>query len=113
VSTSVNAGLSPQEGFIDALTIEGLLFVAFSMAFALASGKEGGRHPFFTQAWFGWLVVAAIGVVAASATASWWRLYGNLPRHGVYPLLHAYGLLFGVVVQPLFAAIINLAARNS
>lgn len=96
----------------NALTAEGGIFVAFSLAFALTAPSAKGRHPFFAQAWFGWLVVLAIAVVALSAAAAWWDLYAHSFPASKSGRVQAIGLLTGIAVQPIFAACINWQAKR-
>jgi hypothetical protein len=96
-----------------ALALEGLLFVSFSMAFALAGSKEGGNHPFFVQGWFGWLVFGAIFCAALAAGASWWGIYGEGdPGGGIGTFLQGAGLAVGIAAQPIFAFILNFQAGD-
>lgn len=102
-----------KDALSNALTAEGLIFVAFSLAFSLAQPSDRGRHPFFAQAWFGWVVVLAILGVALSAAESWWTIYGDQFPSGTQARIQAVGLALGIAVQPLFAALINWQARRS
>jgi hypothetical protein len=104
--------LTTTDALIAAITVEGALFVAFSLAYALTQpDSEKGHHPFFAQAWFGWLVVAVMGVVAASAVADWHVLFGHAQAKGIGGWLQWWGLLIGVVAQPAIAGVVNWVAR--
>jgi len=105
-------GLSPSASLTTALTVEGLLFAAFSVSYQLAKPKQGGRNRFFTGAWFGWLIVAALTCVAVSAAASWWATFQPDWPDTTNEMLRAGGLAVGIVAQPIFAAIINWQARG-
>lgn len=109
---SPTEALAAKEALSDALTIEGLLFVAFSLSYSLAGGKPGGRHPFFTQGWFGWLVVLVIAFLAAAAAAAWWEIFHDDWPDRWSETLTAFGLLVGIAVQPIFAFIINTQAAK-
>lgn len=108
---STQTGLTPNDALIAALTVEGLLFAAFSFAWTLAQPVEGGRHPFFTGAYFGWIVVAVVSAVAAAAAAAWWGIYSPDWPDDPISAIEAIGLLAGIVAQPIFAAVINAQAR--
>lgn len=110
--STVNAGISHKDALVDALTLEGLIFVAFTFAFTLAGWSERGRHPFFAQGWFGWCVVFAIAAVAAAAGAAWWGIYSPSWPTEALSRLEAGGLALGIVVQPIFAAVINGQAKG-
>jgi hypothetical protein len=109
------AGLSSTDALTTALTVEGLLLAAFGVSYSIATTPtRGGRSIFHTRAWFGWLIVATIAAVAISGAAAWWHLYGAdpWPKHW-NARLQIYGLALGIVLQPVFAAIINWEARKS
>lgn len=108
-----DVGLPPRAALTTALTVEGLLFAAFAVSYNLAQPKDGGRHPFFAQAGFGWLIVAVIAVVAASAGTAWWATFEPDWPKGGNEIVRAGGLALGIVMQPIFAAIINWQARRS
>jgi hypothetical protein len=76
----------------------------------LAQPTQGGRHPFFAQGWFGWLVVAVIAVVAAAAGAAWWQLYHEHWPDGIVGWIEAAGLGAGIIAQPIFAAMVTTQA---
>ena len=109
--TGSQTALTPSDALIAALTVEGLLFAAFSFAWTLAQESAKGRHPFFTQAWFGWIVVGIIAAVAAAAGAGWWGIYSPVWPHDTLTWIESVGLASGIVAQPIFAAIINLQAK--
>jgi hypothetical protein len=102
--------LEAKDVLANALVLESLIFVAFSFSYTLAQPSEGGRHPFFAQGWFGWLVVVAIGAVAAAAGAAWWQIYQSAWPDHVVGWIEAGGLAVGIVGQPVFATIINAQA---
>jgi hypothetical protein len=104
--------VTPTETLANALTIEGLIFVAFSFAYGLAASRPGGSHPFFAQGWFAWVVTLVIAYVAASAGADWWVIYhDHWPKDGL-DTLRAFGLLVGIGVQPIFAGVISWQAKS-
>jgi hypothetical protein len=109
---ATSAGLTPEQTLTAALTVGGLILVAFSMAFNLAAPAEGGRHPFFANGWFGWAVAIAITCAAASAGAAWWDLYHSPWPHGLNAWVKAGGIAVGIAVQPIFAFVINSQARK-
>jgi hypothetical protein len=96
-----------------ALTVEGLLFAAFSVSYALAQASDRGRHPFFAQGGFSFWIAATIAVVAVSAGAAWWATFEPDWPDGCNEKLRAGGLAIGIVSQPVFAAIIAWQARKS
>jgi hypothetical protein len=100
-----------KDSLTTALTIEGLIFAAFAFAVRLAEPSEQGRNPFFTEAWFGLLVVLVIAAAAVSAGAAWWATYEPLHLSGVNVWLRAGGLVPGIVAPPFFAAAINWQSR--
>jgi hypothetical protein len=63
-----DVGLPPRQALTASPTVESLLFAAFGVSYNLATAaKDGGRHPFFSKAWFGWAIVLVVAAVAASA----------------------------------------------
>jgi hypothetical protein len=111
--SAATATPSSQDILSDALTMEGLIFAAFSFSYTLAQPSDGGRHPFFARAYFGWLVCLAIAAVGIAAGAAWWGAFKPQTLHGVNAWLKAGGLAVGIVAPPIFSAIINVQARNS
>ena len=107
-----SAGLSPSEALIAALTMEGLLFAAFSVGYNLTGSTREGRSNFFTQAGFGWCIVAVIFLVALAAAASWWELFGSDWPRNFGELLLGVGLAAGIAAQPIFAGVINQQAKK-
>jgi hypothetical protein len=105
-------GLTPQEALIATLTMEGLLFAAFAVGYNLTGVTREGRSRFFTEGWFGWCIVAVISLVAAAAASSWWELFGSGWPADFGELLLGLGLAFGIVTQPLFAALINHGSKQ-
>lgn len=105
--------LSPAEALTAAITMEGLLFAAFSVGTKLTEVTEEGRSVFFTQARFGWCVVAVIALVAIAAGASWWEVFGAECPADFGDLLLAIGLALGIVTQPIFAAVINFESKKT
>jgi hypothetical protein len=105
--------LSPAESFTAAITMEGLLFAAFSVGTKLTETTVEGRSPFFTQAQFGWCIVIVIGLVAAAAGASWWEIFGSRCPATFGDLLLETGLALGIVTQPIFAAVINVESKKT
>jgi hypothetical protein len=113
VITATASTFEAKDVLANALVLESLIFVAFSFSYTLAQPTEGGRHPFFARGWFGWLVVTAIGAVAAAAGAAWWQIYhSSWPDHPV-GWIEAGGLAVGIIGQPVFAAVINAQAPAS
>jgi uncharacterized membrane protein YbhN (UPF0104 family) len=109
---AVSDSLTHTDALIAAITIEGAIFVAFSLAFALTQPNiEKGRHPFFARAWFGWVVVGVMAVVAASAWADLSLLYRHTPTQGTAEWLQRWGLAIGIAAQPIIAAVINAVSR--
>jgi len=106
-------GLQPDQALTTALTVEGLLFAAFSVSYNLATTrKDGGRSIFVTKAWFGWLIVIVLVAVAASAWSAWCATFPPEARDTDGEKIRAYGLFVGIVAQPIFAAIINWQAKK-
>jgi hypothetical protein len=106
------AGLSPSEALIAALTMEGLLFAAFSVGYNLTMPTREGRSKFYAQGGFGWCIVVVIGLVAVAAGASWWELFGSgWPRNWGEFLL-GVGLAAGIATQPIFAGVINHQSKK-
>lgn len=99
--------LSPGESLAISVTMEGLLFAAFSVGIAVMGITKRGRSTFFTKGWFGWCIVAVIAAVAAAAGASWWVIYrAGWPESGSDFLL-GLGLAAGIAAQPVIAGVIN------
>lgn len=92
--------------------MEGLLFAAFAMADKLTEPTKKGRHVFFTQGWFGWCIVAALAFVALAGCASWVEAFGLGWPSSVGEGLLAFGLAFGILAQPIFAAVINWQSKE-
>jgi hypothetical protein len=107
VLATVTTGLEAKDVLANALVLESLIFVAFSFSYTLAQPVQGGRHPFFAQGWFGWVIVATITAVAAAAGAAWWQLYHPNWPHQTAEWIESVGLGVGIVAQPVFAAIVN------
>jgi hypothetical protein len=106
-------GLPPRQALTTSLTVEGLLFAAFSVSYNLATtAKDGGRHPFFARAWFGWLIVLVLLAVAASAASAWYATFKPDWPKSFGEQVRAFGLAAGIAAQPLFAAVINWQARK-
>lgn len=106
-------GLPARQALTTSLTVEGLLFAAFGVSYNLATtAKDGGRHPFFSKAWFGWLIVLVLAAVAASAGSAWYATFEPDWPNTNGENIRAFGLLAGIVMQPIFAAIINWQARK-
>ena len=103
----------PAEALAVSVTMEGLLFAAFAVGTKLTESSNRGRSPFFSQAWFGWLIVTVIGLVGVGAGASWWEVFGHEWPNSVGELMVGTGLGFGIVMQPIFAAVINHESRKS
>lgn len=103
---------SPSESLVAALTMEGLLFAAFSVGYNLTGATMEGRSKFYTQAWFGWCIVTVIALVALGAGASWWELFGSGWPRNFGELLLGVGLAAGIIAQPVFAGIINYQSRK-
>jgi hypothetical protein len=107
------SSLSPAESLTVAITMEGLLFAAFSVGYKLTEETEEGRSPFFTQAWFGWCIVGVILVLAVAACASWWEIFGSDWPSNIGQLLLGLGLALGIIAQPIFAAVINVESKKT
>jgi hypothetical protein len=113
-SSAAAPGLSASDGMIASLTMEGLLFAAFSIGYALSGPTREGRSRFYTQGWFGWCIVAVIALVAAGAAACWWEVFGSgtgWPGDTGEALL-GLGLGAGIATQPIFAGVINHEAKR-
>jgi hypothetical protein len=87
--------------------MEGLLFAAFAVGSKLTERKEGGRHAFFAQGRFGLSIVVVLFIVAVAASASWVEVFGVGCPASVGEGLLSVGLAIGIVMQPVFAAVIN------
>lgn len=106
-------GLSAQQALTASLTAEGLLFAAYSVAFALATNKRnGGRSIFFSQAWLGWLILIALLLAASSGVGAWVDLNSGEWPDTRTQKVQSYGLLSVLVAQPVLVLIINLEARR-
>jgi hypothetical protein len=108
--TAIASALEPKDVLANALVLESLIFVAFTFSYTLAQPVQGGRHPFFAQGWFGWVIVLVIAAVAAAAGAAWWQLYHPNWPDDPAEWVEAIGLALGIVAQPVFAAIVNKQA---
>lgn len=102
---------APAEALAIAITMEGLLFAAFAMADKLTESTKRGRHVFFTQAWFGWCIVGVLTFIALAGCASWVETFGIGWPSTVGEGLLAFGLVLGILTQPVFAAIINWQSK--
>ncbi len=102
-----NANISPADSLTATITMEGLLFAAFSVGSKLTEPTKKGRNPFFVLGWFGFCVVGAVYFVAAAAAVSWVEVFGIGWPSSVGELLLALGLALGIVLQPVFATVIN------
>jgi hypothetical protein len=107
------AVLSPADSLMAAVTMEGLLFAAFSVGTKLTETTVEGRNPFYTQGWFGWSIVLVIGLVALAAGASWWEIFGSTCPANLGGFLLELGLALGIVTQPIFAAAINVESKKT
>jgi hypothetical protein len=113
VPTPGPSGLASTESLATAITMEGLLFAAFSVGYKLTEVTEEGRGVFFTQAWFGWCIVATITLVAVAASASWWEVFGSGWPANIPHFLLGIGLGLGIIAQPIFAAAINVESKRA
>ena len=101
------AAFEAKDGFVAALTIEGVIFVAFSLSFSLRGYSKKGRHPFFTKGWLGWLTVIIISAVALAAVFDLLAIFSKPHHpHGFRQWWSAGALFGGVVAQPVLAAFI-------
>ena len=109
-SSTAQVPISVGDSLAASITVEGLIFAAFSLSYGLTQAVEGGRHPFFAQGWFGWCVVGIIGVVAAAAFGSWWGAFASPWPSNWSGKVTAVGLLVGIISQPIIAGV--LAAQS-
>jgi hypothetical protein len=105
--------LPSAEALAVSITMEGLLFAAFAVGNKLTEKTEKGRSAFYTQGWFGWCIVLAIGLIAAGAGATWWELFGHNWPASPGEFFLGLGLAVGIVSQPIFAAAINHESRKT
>ncbi|HEY0392783.1 MAG TPA: hypothetical protein VGC63_13855 [Solirubrobacterales bacterium] len=112
-ATEASEALSSTEALAVSITMEGLLFAAFAVGNKLTEKTEKGRSPFYTQGWFGWCVVFAIGLIAAGAGTAWWELFGHGWPESFSQFFLGLGLAVGIVSQPIFAATINYESRKT
>lgn len=108
-----SAGLDPQQSLTLALTAESLMFAAFSVSYNLAQPTDEGRHPFFAQGIFSFVIAGAITAAAISAGASWYAVFEPDWPSGINEWLRAGGVGIAIVLQPVFAFVIAVAARSS
>jgi hypothetical protein len=108
-----NAKLPPADSLTATITMEGLLFAAFSVGTRLTESTKKGRNPFFVLGWFGFCVVGAIYFVAAAAAVSWIEVFGIGGPSSLGEVLLALGLALGIVLQPIFATVINYQLAKS
>lgn len=113
VAAAEASELSPTDSLTVAITMEGLLFAAFSVGHKLTEVTEEGRSAFFTQAWFGWCIVGVITLVAFAAGVGWWEVFGSSWPASIGDLILGIGLALGIVTQPIFAAVINIESRKT
>ena len=106
-------GLPPRESLTLSLTAESLLFAAFTVSFNMAQPTKKGRHPFFAQGVFSFVIVAAITAVAVAAGAAWWATFEPNWPTGINQWLRAGGVAVPIVLQPFLALAIAIQARNS
>ena len=111
--TANEVGLPPRESLTLALTAESLLFAAFAVSFNMAQPTRTGRHPFFAQGIFSFVIVGAIAAVAVAAGAGWWATFEPKWPSGGNEWMRAGGVAVPIVLQPLFALAIAIQARNS
>lgn len=88
------------------------MFAAFSVAYRFQQSVDGGRAWFFASGAFGWCIVLMIAVAAAAAGAAWWETFEPEWPCGALPWIQAGGLAAGIVMQPIFAGVINWQGRN-
>ncbi|HEY3544134.1 MAG TPA: hypothetical protein VGK79_16475 [Gaiellaceae bacterium] len=103
----VLAAFEAKDGFAAALTIEGVVFVAFSLSYSLRGYSKKGRNRFFTKGGLGWLTVVVIATVALAGVFDWIAIFSKPHQpHGFREKWEAYALLGGVIAQPILAAFI-------
>ena len=89
------------------------MFAAFAVSYNLAQPTEAGRHPFFAQGWFAFLIAFAIAAAAVSGGASWYSIFEHHWPSGALAWMRAVGVAVAVVLQPFFALAIAKQARVS
>lgn len=99
--------LSPADSLTATITMEGLLFAAFSVGTKLTETSSKGRHPFFARGGFGWAVVGVLYFLAVAAAVSWVEVFGIGSPSSLGEFLLALGLALGIASQPIFATVIN------
>lgn len=107
------AGLQPQQSLTLALTAESLMFAAFSVSYNLAQPTDEGRHPFYAQGIFSYVIVFAIAAAAVSAGASWYAVFEPDWPSGFNEWTRALGVAIAIVLQPFFGLAIANQARKS
>lgn len=107
------AGLQPAQSLTLALTAESLMFAAFSVSYNLAQPTDEGRHPFYAQGIFSYVIVFAIFAAAVSAGASWYAVYEPDWPSGYIEWMRAVGVAIAIALQPFFGLAIANQARNS
>lgn len=110
VSGTAQVPISVGDSLAAAITVEGLIFAAFSLSYGLTKAVEGGRHPFFSQGWFGWCIVVVIAVAAVAALGAWWDAFAVSWPSDLSSKVTALGLVVGIVAQPVIACV--LAAQD-
>jgi hypothetical protein len=95
------------------LTAESLMFAAFAVSYNLAQPTKQGRHPFYAQGWFAFLIAFAVAAAGVSAGASWFTIFQHHWPRGALAWMRAGGVAVAFALQPFFALAIANQARKS
>lgn len=105
-----DVGLPPRAALTTLLSTESLIFAAFAITVTLALPSESGRSSFFTQGWFGGIVILILATIATGAFCALVATLDPLPPDGTNEWLRAIGVGVGICAQPLLAIPITVAA---
>lgn len=106
-----DVGLPPRAALTTLITVESLIFAAFAITVTLALPTDAGRSAFFTQGWFGGLVIVVLTVIAAAGMHALVATLEPAPPAGWNAWARAVGVAVGICAQPLLAVPITIPER--
>lgn len=114
-AADVTASLSHGESLGLLLTVEGFMFAAISLAVTLSAPnpKRQQRHPRLDPERLLMGASLSLCAVAVGAVTAWASLFVGGDWQGLAHAVEGVALLAGVVVQPVIAVLLTLAARRA
>jgi len=97
------AEFTKTDAFTALLTVEGLLFTAFSVVFALGSTAPVARRLKMPAWVVGMVAAVALLGVSVAAFAGWLSLFASPWPRSATRGIEAVGLLIGLIAPPVFA----------